>query len=516
MRNVLERLKKWAKEPDRIALVERGEKQMTFCELDMASDALGVYFSEHCKPGEPVAIWGDKENEAAVAIIAAVKSAHPYVFLPDYFPVQKVEAVASAANPAVVVAVSPKPFPKAELPLIGMADYEKIVAEYRGRTVPESAWPEGETPVCYIFTSGSTGNPKGVIIAAECIEASVRSRLTESVKALPERCRMTNMTPYAFSASFVNLFCYGMYLGSTLYGVERGLLSDFPALMKRMLLADAHVMGGTPAFMDICLKSEAFCRAKLPSVRRFGMGGEVMTSYTAKRLRERFPGAIINNVYGASETSAGGLSIAYTDEILESNGMLPSGIPNDGVEAWLEDSEGNLAKPGEPGELVIMSKLVALGYLNAPEKEAEVFFKKDGKRGFRTRDMMREENGVFYYLGRSDNLIKMGGNRIEAEEIERTLNLDANVRAAAVVPAIYEDGKVESIVAHVVPVKMPEKKIAEVIRLRKWVGEHLPPYAVPRKIVFDESLPRNSNNKIDRRKLKDMEAAILAGVSVKD
>ena len=510
MKEVLKQLKKWAEEPDRIAAIERGEIKMTFTELERSSEALGAYFLDKLQPGEPVAIWGDKENAAIVAITAAVKTSHPYAFLPDYYPEQKIEAVTEAAKPALIVCVSSMPFPQDRQGVITRDAYEKILEEYDGRTVPESAWPEGDTPVCYVFTSGSTGTPKGVIISAGCILATIPPRL-EQIDLLPERIRLTNMTPYAFSMSILNLFIYLLYLGSTLYSIEKPLLSDFPTLLKRIIQADAHVMGGTPAFVDICMKSEAFSQKSIPSVKLFGMGGEVMTSELARRLQKRFPDALISGGFGASETTAAGMSIIYTEEILNNNVLLPTGIPHKGTEAYLIDSDGKPVKPGEPGELVIVSDYVALGYLNAPEKEAEVFFMKDGKRGYRTRDMMREENGVFYYLGRADNMIKIGGNRIEAEEIERTLMLDDNVKACAVVPAVYEDGKVESIVAHIVPTKMPEKKIGEVIRLRKWVGEHLPPYAVPRKIVFDETLPRNSNNKIDRQKLKELEAAILNG-----
>ena len=145
--------------------------------------------------------------------------------------------------------------------------------------------------------------------------------------------------------------------------------------------------------------------------------------------------------------------------------------------------------------------MLAMGYYNNPEKTAAVFVQNPLNTAYpeliyRTGDIVYiNEHGEIVFKGRNDSLIKHSGKRIELGEIEHvvinTLQLVKNGCA------VYDYAKKEIVFHYEAPEEIP------VGQLRKQIGEALPKYMIPNRFVFLPELPRNTNGKIDRLKLKE-------------
>ena len=133
-----------------------------------------------------------------------------------------------------------------------------------------------------------------------------------------------------------------------------------------------------------------------------------------------------------------------------------------------------------------------------------------GKRAYRTGDLCYVENGCVYYCGRLDSQVKLNGYRVELEDVENNLVRVENVARAAVLP-VLTDGKVSALTAFVL-LEKPDglSSLRRSQRIRAALGELVPAYMVPRRIVAVDAFPLNTNGKIDKKAL----AALLAAGSV--
>jgi D-alanine--poly(phosphoribitol) ligase subunit 1 len=113
------------------------------------------------------------------------------------------------------------------------------------------------------------------------------------------------------------------------------------------------------------------------------------------------------------------------------------------------------------------------------------------------------ENGLVYYVGRADNMVKVDGYRVEMEEVERFLSQVSIVAKCAVAP-VEEDQRVTMLAAYVVLKPGAKGGIQATIAIKREMAQWVQGYMIPQKIVFLDKLPYNSNNKIDRRLLCEM------------
>jgi len=153
---------------------------------------------------------------------------------------------------------------------------------------------------------------------------------------------------------------------------------------------------------------------------------------------------------------------------------------------------------------VIVSDMITDGYYKDPQRTASSFFvEADGTRGYHTRDMAWTMNGLVYYVGRADNMVKVGGYRIEIEEVERHLSQVSIISNCAVAP-VEKDQRTLMLAAYVVLKPDAGKGIQSTMAIKKEMAQWVQRYMIPQKIVFLDELPYNSNGKIDRKLLKDM------------
>ena len=177
------------------------------------------------------------------------------------------------------------------------------------------------------------------------------------------------------------------------------------------------------------------------------------------------------------------------------------GIPIPGTEAWIEDASGRRLGAGEVGELVVRGRHVMRGYWEAPEATAQRYRPGPlpGERLCHTGDLFRQdEEGFFYFVGRSDDIIKSRGEKVAPKEVEHVLYELPGVKAAAVV-GVTDPGLGQAVKAILVldgGVELSAAKVLAHCRAR------LEDFMVPKHVEFRDSLPINPSGKIAKKDLR--------------
>jgi acyl-coenzyme A synthetase/AMP-(fatty) acid ligase len=216
--------------------------------------------------------------------------------------------------------------------------------------------------------------------------------------------------------------------------------------------------------------------------------GEVFPIPALKRLQRGLPAVRLHNWYGPTETN---VCTGYELPKLEDgeHREVPIGCAASGDRVYAVRSDGARAQPGEQGELWVEGPTVMLGYWGKPAQ---------GDAPYRTGDnVLVEPSGLFRYVGRIDNQVKVRGHRIELGEIETALRTDPAIDDAAVVVA--GAGLDARLVAFIVPVRAGHAP--SIVQLKRVCAERLPRYMIVDMRHALRELPRTPNGKVDRRAL---------------
>ncbi len=490
---LFERLEHWADRfPDRLAHVAASSGltdtlAFTYRELLTRARAVAAHLS-CCLPddGSPVIVLGHKEPEMLAGFLGVVGAGHPYIPLDDSLPSQRVEKIAAVSRAAITLT----PTTIAALPTVRTQALRP---------------PEMDAPFYIIFTSGSTGEPKGVIITAGCLDAFLEWMLAEHPFAEGGEIFL-NQAPFSFDLSVMDLYL-SLSTGGTLYSITRREVADFKSLYRSLDASGVTAWVSTPSFAQLCLVERSFAAARLPSLRLFLFCGETLLPETAGRLLDRFPEAEVWNTYGPTEGTVATTSVRVTREMIARPSPLPIGVPRPGTAMYLLDESGAVPPEGERGEMIIAGPNVSPGYLGRSDLTAKAFFDEpDGRRAYRTGDWGRWRDGMLYFEGRQDGQIKLNGYRIELADIEANFLTLPGVRDCAVVP-VLRNGAVQFLVSFIVPSGTapddPAEAAAMTDTFRASLGNRLPTYMLPRKILLRPFLPLTANGKADRRLLAE-------------
>lgn len=486
--------------PQKVAF-QNGRDCMTYQELDQISDRLACFLEKTCGENKsPVAVYGHKQSYMVAAFLACVKSGRGYCPIDCSVPESRVADILSCLDSPVVLAPGELEI-KTDKRVISLEELKMIGKGEKD--IPLSP-VEGEDTFYIIFTSGSTGKPKGVQITADCLNCYLDWSMT--LGNAPEEKQglvFLNQAPFSFDLSVMDLYTC-LASGGTLWCLEKEIQGDYGRLFDSLYDSHAGIWVSTPSFADICLADPRFTQDWMPELKVFLFCGETLTNRTGKKLKERFPNAVIMNTYGPTESTVAVTEVEVTKELLDTCAPLPVGKAKPGT--WLEiwDSEGHKLPEGEEGEIIILGNTVSTGYYQRPDLTEKVFFtEEDGERvvrGYRTGDSGYMKDGMLFYCGRIDLQIKLHGYRIELEDIENNLRKLPGVSHAVVIPN-QKGGKVKSLTAFVAAA---EKERQDARQLREDLGKYLPVYMIPKKIIFMSQIPLTNNGKADRKTLGGM------------
>lgn len=365
-----------------------------------------------------------------------------------------------------------------------------------GATANPNCAVDGNTPAFLLYTSGSTGNPKGVLHNHRNVLVEVRNYTSDALIGPDDRLAVWHS--FSFANSVRNLYGALMNGASVFpYDLPNQGLMPLAAWIHQHEITMIHTLATTfRAFVDSLPGDATF-----PSMRILRLGGEPINSDDVQKFQRHFPApCMLMHVMGPTET----FSIRrhfighdwHGDE-----GKVPVGYPVADKEVLLFDDQGRRAAANEPGEIVVRSKYLAVGYWGQPQLTEAVFLPDpDGgdERLYFTGDLgMMRPDGCLMHLGRKDFQVKIRGHRIETGEIEAALaRLDA-VKAA--VAHAQADGKGEQrLVAYVITVP---GRTTTAVELRSSLAQTLPDFMLPSSFVFLEEFPLLPNGKVDRRAL---------------
>jgi O-succinylbenzoic acid--CoA ligase len=274
------------------------------------------------------------------------------------------------------------------------------------------------------------------------------------------------------------------------------IVREFKADAFVELLAREHVTHTlmVPAMYKLCLLSAAFARADLSAWRIGGYGGAPMPVATIDELAERLPGLVLQNAYGATETTSpttlmpAGLTRAHADAV---------GVALPCAEIRVMDEDGRELPAGEVGELWIGGPMVVPGYWGNAEATASSFtagFWHSGDLG------SVDANGFVRIVDRKKDMLNRGGYKVYSVKVENVLlSMPGVVEAAVIgVPCPVLGERVHAVL------HAPGLGEADAERLRRHCAERLTDYEVPERFVWSTlPLPRNANGKVMKRVLRE-------------
>ncbi|MGW2020094.1 acyl-CoA synthetase [Streptomyces sp. NPDC001927] len=459
-----------------------GADSLTYEELDRAASALAA----RIEGAGRVAVWATPTAPTAVAVVAALLAGVPAIPLNPRTGERELAHILGDSTPGLVLAGAGDVLPA------GLAELPRIDVDVRGQgpAVGEPDLPE-ESPALIVYTSGTTGPPKGVVLSHRAIAASL--------DALEEAWAWTadDVLVHALPLFHVHGLILGVlgplrrggsvrHLGTfSVEGVARELgagggtmLFGVPTMYHR--LADA--LDGDPALV----------RA-LSEARLLVSGSAALPVHDHERISAATGRTVVER-YGMTETLMNTAVPVGTPPRPGSVGLPLRGV---GLRLVEEDGTEIAAYDGESvGEIQVKGPNLFSAYLNRPDATAAAF---DGE-WFRTGDMaVREPDGYVRIVGRkATDLIKSGGYKIGAGEIENALLDHPAVREAAVTGEPDADLG-ERIVAWVVAADAEKPPTAE--ELADHVAGLLAPHKRPRTVHFLGALPRNDMGKLLKKAL---------------
>ena len=486
------------KDSNRLAIRQR-EDAVSFKELWNRSEALSAFLLENNVDHKPIVIYGDKEIDFVAVMHAALKTGVAYVPVDISYPVQRLMKIVDQVESDIIVN-----FSKLEVEINGSAvidkcDVNDIYSSYADAVSHCDNWVK-EDDICYIlFTSGSTGEPKGVPISKGNL-LNFTDWFLSFCKVKYDEYYAINQVSYSFDVSDICLYIY-LPLGICLLNIDRKMARDMRLLFPYLTKYQAGVWISTSSFLELCIFDKHFDRVLMPKLDVVILAGEVLTKNLSSTIFERFEGVKLVNGYGPTEATVLLTACYITEEMLHDTKSLPIGeILSDGKANIVSEYIGENGE--EIGELQVASRSVARGYYKNDRLTKERFYEnEDGVMGYKTGDLVYEDNGLIYYVGRKDFQIKLHGLRIELNDIESNLNKLAYISGSVVLP-VYKDGKPDYLAAFVtLNEEQSESAIRFAMRVKNDLKEMIPVYMVPKKVTVVQEFPLNVNGKIDRKKL---------------
>jgi amino acid adenylation domain-containing protein len=344
-----------------------------------------------------------------------------------------------------------------------------------------------------IYTSGSTGRPKGVAISQGALRNSLGS--LQQVLGLGAQERVLAVTSLSFDIAGLELW-QPLLGGGQVYVGSREQARDGEALQQALEESEATVMQGTPLSWRLLVQAGWQGRAGMWML----CGGEALPEALAGALVGKGKG--LWNLYGPTETTI--WSVA--ERIEEGGKRVRIGRPIGNTRVYVLDEQGEVVPVGVVGELWIGGASVGMGYWGAGGKTGERFVpegygREEGSRRYGTGDEVRwvrdgEGGGKLEYMGRKDGQVKVRGYRIELGEIEGELERQEEVEQGVV--RVEGEGEEKRLVGYVV--RKGGREIGE-RELKRRLGQRLPGYLVPERLVWVEQMPLTLNGKVDRRAL---------------
>ena len=343
----------------------------------------------------------------------------------------------------------------------------------------------------WLYSSGSTGRPKGVVHLHHDIEITCETYARNVLRiADADVCFSTTKLFHAYGLGNGLSFPFWAGATSVLMAGRPTSAAIFATVEERR----PSLFFSVPALYAAMLKGGAL-EHDFSSVRACVSAAEPLPAAVQERWHAATGTQILDGI-GSTE-----MLHIYCSNTLDHLVPGTSGRPVPGYDLKVVDDRGAELPAGEPGDLLVRGDSCAAFYWHQHSKTCHCM------RGdwFYTGDRyVQTPEGEFVYLGRADDMIKVGGLWVSPADVEACLVQHPAVSEAAVIGVMLDD--VSRIKAFVIPAEGPAGPDALADELRAWCKDHLRRYEYPHVVAFVDDFPRTATGKIQRFRLREMEA----------
>lgn len=491
------------KTPDAPALAD-ANWQFSYREMRQQVVALAQLLRQRgVKPGDSVAVALPRSVFLTLALHGIVEAGAAWLPLDTGYPDDRLRMMLEDARPSLLIASEDQLARFSDIPGLESLCYQQPLAVADDAPL---ALSKPDHTAYIIFTSGSTGRPKGVMVG----QTAIVNRLLWMQDRYPLSADdvVAQKTPCSFDVS-VWEFWWPFIAGARLVMAEPEAHRD-PQAMQQFF---AHYGVTTTHFVPSMLAAfvaslDADSVAACRTLRRVFCSGEALPTELCREW-ERLTGAPLHNLYGPTEAAVDvSWYPACGPELAAVNGSsVPIGWPVWNTGLRILDAAMRPVPPGVAGDLYLTGIQLAQGYLGRPDLTASRFIADPfapGERMYRTGDVARWlANGAVEYLGRSDDQLKIRGQRIELGEIDRAMSALPDVAQAVSHACVFNQaaatgGDARQLVGYLVSDSgLPLDTAA----LKARLAEQLPPHMVPVVLMQLADLPLSANGKLDRKAL---------------
>ncbi|MCF6212564.1 MAG: amino acid adenylation domain-containing protein [Flavobacteriaceae bacterium] len=487
--------------PNKNAVIE-GNRVITFKNLDIKAKILAQFLiSKNDIFNEPIAVYLPKTIESVISNIAITYSCNIYMNLDIKTPIERIKNIIDLIKPKFIITNAKYLKAVEELGgnniIINIDTIDFEITEGLNWNYLERLDRQIDTdPLCIINTSGSTGTPKGVVLNHKSfIDFTEWALYTFNFN---ENEIIGSLSPLVFDIYSFEL-CMLMAKGSTMVLIS-DTLAAFPIKILNILSEQkVTFLFWVPTIMVNIANMNLLENIKLPKLKIVWFAGEVFPTKQFNYWKSNLSHTLFANLYGPIEIT---LDCTYyvVNRDINDDEALPIGSPCKNTDILILNENNQLVQNGEEGELCVRGTSLAMGYYNNPKKTRKAFVQNPLNKSYpeiiyRTGDIVSlNDLGEIVFKGRKDSLVKHLGYRIELGEIEHVVvNTLKMVKNGCIV---YNGLKKQIILFYEADLEI------SILEFRKKIAIALPKYMIPTLYIRMNQLPRNTNGKIDRLKLK--------------
>lgn len=478
---------------DAPALVLR-DRTLSFKDLRTGVSRLAAWLKGQVpEPGARVATWAAKGELACLMPLAAARAGLVHVPVNPLLKHAQVAHILADSGarllfgtPARLATLEGSDLPPA-CRMVAEADALAAAADVAEGLPPSAADPQELAAILY--TSGSTGRPKGVMLSHANMWLGAES--VASYLGLAADDRALAVLPLSFDYG-QNQLLSSWFAGASVAPLDYLTPRDVVKAVERHAIT---TLAAVPPLW-VQLAEQDWPAETAARLRRLTNSGGALTPDLVRRLRALFPQARLFAMYGLTEA----FRSTFLDPALIDSHPTSMGKAIPHAEILVIGDDGEVTADGEEGELVHCGPLVAQGYWEDAERTAERFrpapaASRHGGMAVWSGDRVRRDGeGLLYFVGRRDAMIKSAGNRISPQEIEEAA-LATGLVAEAVALGIPDErlGHAVHLVVRASPAAAdPQGELPRALQ------RELPNFMQPRAIHWRDAMPIGPNGKIDR------------------
>ncbi|MBR5730218.1 MAG: amino acid adenylation domain-containing protein [Prevotella sp.] len=467
--------------PQNVAVVFK-DHQYTYADVDAISNRIAAFVSgKGLKAEDVVSVLIPRCEWMAIVSLGVLKAGCAYQPLDPSYPKERLNFMMQDADAKLLIADE---------------DLRPIVDEFKGevlftKDIPQlednantGTKPTPDSLFILLYTSGSTGVPKGCQLTHANLVAFCN--WYQRFYGLKPEHKVAAYASYGFDACMMDMYPT-LTSGACVHIIPEEIRLDLIALNDYFEQNNI-----THSFMTTQVGYQFATSIENHSLLHLSTGGEKLAAITPPT------GYNFYNVYGPTECTIFTTIFPVEHKMKE----IPIGKSLANMRLYVVDGNGHRLPIGAAGELWVAGPQVSRGYLNRPEKTAEVYvtnpFTTDEKylRTYRTGDIVRFlPDGNIQFVGRRDGQVKIRGFRIELKEVESIIREFPGIKDATV-QAFDEDGGGKFIAAYIVS----DQKV-DIEALNQFILDQKPPYMVPAVTMQIDAIPLNQNQKVNKRAL---------------